>query len=31
LLEEGALDEMTFDKIRERWEDCGPRTWIGQI
>ena len=31
LLEEGALDEPTFRKIRERWEECAPRTWIGQI
>jgi aryl-alcohol dehydrogenase-like predicted oxidoreductase len=31
LLEEGALNEMIFDKIRERWEDCAPRTWIGQV
>src|ERR1700736_2834716 len=29
--EEGALDEPTFRKIRERWEECAPRTWIGQI
>jgi aryl-alcohol dehydrogenase-like predicted oxidoreductase len=31
LLEAGALDEPTFRKIRERWEECAPRTWIGQI
>src|SRR6202048_4357127 len=31
LLEEGVLDEPTFRKIRERWEECAPRTWIGQI
>ena len=31
LLEEGPLDEATFHKIRERWEECEPRTWIGQI
>ncbi|HXP36012.1 MAG TPA: aldo/keto reductase [Chthoniobacterales bacterium] len=31
LLEEGPLDEPTFRKIRERWEECAPRTWIGQI
>jgi aryl-alcohol dehydrogenase-like predicted oxidoreductase len=31
LLEEGALNETTFNKIRERWEDCAPRTWIGQV
>ena len=31
LLEEGPLDEPTLRKIRERWEECAPRTWIGQI
>ena len=31
LLEEGPLEEATFRKIRERWEECAPRTWIGQI
>jgi len=31
LLEEGPLKEATFQKIRERWEECAPRTWIGQI
>jgi len=31
LLEESPLDEATFHKIRERWEECAPRTWIGQI
>ena len=31
LLEEGPLEEATFQKIRERWEECAPRTWIGQI
>ena len=31
LLEAGLLDESTFEKIRERWEECAPRTWIGQI
>jgi aryl-alcohol dehydrogenase-like predicted oxidoreductase len=31
LLEAGPLDEPTFHKIRERWEECAPRTWIGQI
>jgi aryl-alcohol dehydrogenase-like predicted oxidoreductase len=31
LLEEGPLEEAVFDKIRERWEDYSPRTWIGQI
>jgi aryl-alcohol dehydrogenase-like predicted oxidoreductase len=31
LLEAGPLDKATFDTIRERWEECAPRTWIGQI
>jgi aryl-alcohol dehydrogenase-like predicted oxidoreductase len=31
LFEAGPLDESTFHKIRERWEECAPRTWIGQI
>jgi aryl-alcohol dehydrogenase-like predicted oxidoreductase len=31
LLEAGPLDERTFRKIRERWEECAPRIWIGQI
>src|SRR5438270_10536602 len=31
LLEKGRLDETMFNKIRERWEECAPRTWIGQI
>jgi aryl-alcohol dehydrogenase-like predicted oxidoreductase len=31
LLGESPLDEATFHKIRERWEECAPRTWIGQI
>ena len=31
LLEGGALDEAIFHQIRERWEECAPRTWIGQI
>ena len=31
LLEEGPLEEAVFDKIRERWEDYAPRTWIGQV
>ena len=31
LLQQGALDEATFRQIRERWEECAPRTWIGQI
>ena len=31
LLEAGPLDEATFRAIRERWQECAPRTWIGQI
>ena len=31
LLEAGPLEEATFRNIRERWEECAPRTWIGQI
>jgi hypothetical protein len=31
LLEQGLLDETSFNQIRERWEECAPRTWIGQI
>jgi aryl-alcohol dehydrogenase-like predicted oxidoreductase len=31
LLETGPLDKQTFREIRERWEECAPRTWIGQI
>ena len=31
LLEEGPLNEKTLQQIRERWEECAPRTWIGQI
>jgi aryl-alcohol dehydrogenase-like predicted oxidoreductase len=31
LLEAGPLDEPTFRNIRERWEECARRTWIGQI
>jgi len=31
LLEAGPLDEPTFRNTRERWEECAPRTWIGQI
>ena len=30
-VEEGPLEEAEFGKIRERWEECAPRTWIGQI
>ena len=31
LLEAGPLSENEFHAIRERWEECAPRTWIGQI
>jgi aryl-alcohol dehydrogenase-like predicted oxidoreductase len=31
LLESGPLNETEFHTIRERWEECAPRTWIGQI
>ena len=31
LLESGPLGEGEFQAIRERWEECAPRTWIGQI
>lgn len=31
VLEAGPLEEATFHNIRERWEECAPRTWIGQI
>ena len=31
LLEAGALQQDEFDSIRKRWDDCAPRTWIGQI
>jgi len=31
LLEAGPLDEAAFRAIRERWQECAPRTWIGQI
>ncbi len=31
LLEAGPLDDTTIRLIRERWEECAPRTWIGQI
>ena len=31
LLEGGALEKSQFHEIRERWEECAPRTWIGQI
>jgi aryl-alcohol dehydrogenase-like predicted oxidoreductase len=31
LLEAGPLNDPEFQEIRERWEECAPRTWIGQI
>jgi aryl-alcohol dehydrogenase-like predicted oxidoreductase len=31
LLEAGPLRDSEFQAIRERWEECAPRTWIGQI
>ena len=31
LLEAGPLEPELFQKIRGRWEDCAPRTWIGQV
>jgi aryl-alcohol dehydrogenase-like predicted oxidoreductase len=31
LLEAGPLSENQLHAIRERWEECAPRTWIGQI
>lgn len=30
LLEAGPLSSSEFDAIRERWDDCAPRTWVGQ-
>jgi aryl-alcohol dehydrogenase-like predicted oxidoreductase len=30
LLEPGALSAEEFEKIRERWDEIAPRTWIGQ-
>jgi aryl-alcohol dehydrogenase-like predicted oxidoreductase len=31
VLEAGPLSEKEFQAIRDRWEECAPRTWIGQI
>ena len=31
LLEAEPLKEGEFQAIRERWDECAPRTWIGQI
>jgi len=30
MIEAGPLSEIEFEAIRERWDDIGPRTWIGQ-
>jgi aryl-alcohol dehydrogenase-like predicted oxidoreductase len=30
LLQAGLLIDADFEKIRERWEEIAPRTWIGQ-
>ena len=30
MIEAGPLSESEFEAIRERWDDIGPRTWIGQ-
>ena len=30
VIETGLLNETDFETIRERWEDVGPATWIGQ-
>ena len=31
MLEAGPLNQKEFQTIRERWDECAPRTWIGQI
>ena len=31
LLAAGPLAQPEFETIRERWDECAPRTWIGQI
>ncbi len=31
LLDAGPLSKQEFQAIRDRWEECAPRTWIGQI
>jgi aryl-alcohol dehydrogenase-like predicted oxidoreductase len=31
LLEAGPLSERQFHAIRDRWDECAPRIWIGQI
>jgi len=30
MLDDGALEPEQFDRIRQRWEEFAPRTWIGQ-
>ena len=30
MIEAGPLNESEFEAIRQRWDDIGPRTWIGQ-
>ncbi|MEY2558351.1 MAG: hypothetical protein QOE34_1776 [Verrucomicrobiota bacterium] len=30
MIEAGLLSESEFEAIRERWDDVGPATWIGQ-
>jgi aryl-alcohol dehydrogenase-like predicted oxidoreductase len=30
MIEDGPLSESEFEAIRERWDEIGPRTWIGQ-
>lgn len=30
-LQAGALEKSLFNEIRERWEECAPRTWFGQV
>ncbi|HZR78500.1 MAG TPA: aldo/keto reductase [Chthoniobacterales bacterium] len=31
LLESGPLPPGLMNEIRERWEDCAPRNWLGQV
>jgi len=31
LLEAGGLSDAEFQAIRQRWKECAPQTWIGQI
>ena len=30
-LQGGALEKSLFNEILARWEECAPRTWIGQV